>query len=110
MEINGDTSDGFHTFNELYDHRRVLTAALFNEWAMAGEFEVHKSWHHSDGQLCFGGGWFIVVAELPFGQVSYHYEEEHWDLFKIPERDVPNKYDGHNAQDVVDRLTALAAS
>lgn len=110
MEINGNTSDGYHTFNELYDHRRVLTAALFNEWAMANEFEVHKSWRHSDGQRCFGGGWFIVVAELPTGQISYHYEEEHWDLFKIPEVSKPHDYDGHNAQDVVDRLSALAAS
>lgn len=105
--ITGNTSDGFHTFNELYDHRRVLTAALFNEWAMANAYDVHKSWRHSDGQRCFGGGWFIVVAELTSGQISYHYEEEHWDLFKIPEKSKPNEYDGHTAADVVARLTAI---
>ena len=111
VEINSDTSDGLHTFNELYDHRRVLTAALFNEWVIARpEFAVQKSWHHSDGQLCFGGGWFIVVAELPAGQISYHYEEIYWDLFKIPEYTTPHEYDGHTAQDVVTRLTALASS
>jgi hypothetical protein len=110
MEINGNTSDGYHTFNELYDHRRALTAVLFNEWAIAQEFNVVKSRRHSDGQKCFGGGWFIVVAELPMGQISYHYEEEYWDMFKVPEVAVPWKYDGHNAQDVVERLTALARS
>ena len=110
MIINGETSDGYHTFNELYAHRRVLTAVLFNEWALAGEFGVYKSWRHSDGKLCFGGGWFIVVAELPYGMISYHYEAEYWDLFKIPEGKMALEYDGHTSQDVIERLTRLAAS
>jgi len=105
-EITGNTSDGYHTFNELYDHRRALNAVLFNEWAADSEFSVHKSWRHSDGQLCFGGGWFIVMAELPTGQISYHYEEEYWNLFSIPERPVSGEYDGHDSHDVVARLTA----
>ena len=73
-KVTGDTSDGYHTFNELYDYRRVYNAALFNEWASQGKYDVHKSWKHSDGKDCFGGGWFIVVAELPTGQASNHYE------------------------------------
>ena len=114
-EITGETSDGYHTFNELYRHRMLLNAALFAAWnredhdlvnpAAPGEgFDPHKSWRHSDGELAFGGGWFIVVAQLPDGQVSYHYEAEHWDLFQIPEREWAATYDGHTSDDVLYRL------
>ena len=48
----------------------------------------------------------IVMAELPTGQISYHYEEEYWNLFSIPERPVSGEYDGHDSHDVVARLTA----
>ena len=29
----GKISDGYHTFDELYEFRKVYNAALFNEWA-----------------------------------------------------------------------------
>lgn len=99
-----DTSDGFHTFEELYMQRMLYNAALFNAWGVEGENDVHKSLNHSDGTPAFGGGWFIVVAELPNGQISNHYEEKYWDLFDIDARDIPNEYDGHTPQDAVNRL------
>lgn len=106
--ITGDTSDGYHTFNELYEFRKVYNAALFNEWALQGKYMVHKSWKHNDGELCFGGGWFIVVAVLPTGQISNHYEAKDWDLFKVFETDKAMfEFDGHTPQDVLDRLKAL---
>ena len=58
------TSDGYHTFKELYDFRATYNALLFNEWASQKgdeEFQdvnlvmqntkhsVHKSWKHNDG-------------------------------------------------------------
>ena len=110
MEINGNTSDGYHTFNELYEFRKVYNAALFNEWAKFDipYYSVHKSWKHFDGDLCFGGGWFIVVAVLPTGQISNHYEAKDWDLFKIPETEKALfEFDGHTSQDVINRLKAL---
>lgn len=125
-------SDGFHTFKELYDFRMVYNAALFNEWAknyqmldlssdnpdknlgvvhagaISKTYSVHKSWKHYDGELCFGGGWFIVVAMLPTGQISNHYEEKYWDLFKIPETEKALfPWDGHTSQDVLERLKSL---
>lgn len=75
-EDKGNLSDGYHTFNELYEFRKVYNATLFNEWAKQGVYEVHKSWKHHNGELCFGGGWFIVVATLPTGQISNHYKAE----------------------------------
>lgn len=101
----GELSDGYHTHNELYAHRRLLTLHAVHAWLAAG-YQVVKSWNHSDGQPAFGGGWFIIVAQLPGKlQVSYHYEEEHWNLFDIPEADNAPEYDGHSADDVVSRLS-----
>ncbi len=103
--IDGNTSDGYHTFNELYEFRKAYNAALFNEWAACGKCSVHKSWRHHDGELCFGGGWFIVVAVLPQGQISNHYEANDWDLFAVPETErALFEFDGHTGSDVVARL------
>jgi len=104
-EITGETSDGFHTFDELYEFRKLFNAVLFNEWFEQGKYKVHKSWKHNDGEKCFGGGWFIVMATLPTGQISNHYEEEDWDLFKCEERKKADKWDGHTAKDVAKRLS-----
>lgn len=109
LTIDGNTSDGYHTFNELYEFRKVYNAALFNEWSTNNKCSVHKSWRHYDGELCFGGGWFIVVAVLPDGQISNHYEAKDWNLFQIPETErALFEFDGHTAQDVIARLTTYA--
>jgi hypothetical protein len=106
--ITEDTSDGYHTFKELYEFRKVYNATLFNEWDKAGKYFVHKSWKHKNDELCFGGGWFIVVALLPTGQISNHYEAKDWDLFKIPETPTAMfEFDGHTPQDVLERLINL---
>jgi hypothetical protein len=121
----GEFSDGYHTYNELYDFRKMYNAALFNEWAAnklwnpkwknTGQpynhckYDVHKSWKHHDGKECFGGGWFIVVAMLPDGMITNHYKEEDWDLFQIPvEEKAKYPFDGHNGQDVLERLRNLS--
>jgi hypothetical protein len=97
-------SDGYHTFKELYDFRFYYNVLLFNTWSELNLYNIHKSWRHSDGELCFGGGWFIVVAELPTGQISNHYEGYLWKYFRVPEREIPNEYDGHTSLDVQNRL------
>lgn len=123
----GKISDGYHSFDELYEFRKVYNAALFNEWAqqqqtsgsefvsldvprLLPKYDVHKSWKHHDGELCFGGGWFIVVAVLPTGQISNHYEEKDWELFQIPEAEKAKyPFDGHSAADVLERLKNLCS-
>ena len=106
-EITEDTSDGYHTFKELYEFRKIYNATLFNEWHEQGKYYVHKSTKHSDGEDCFGGGWFIVVATLPTGDISNHYEMKDWNLFVCETREVAKEWDGHNSQDVLNRLQAL---
>ena len=126
-KVTENTSDGYHTFKELYEFRKAYNVALFNEWGQQTtssrkfvttstgykeiaqevnyKFDVHKSWKHHDGELCFGGGWFIVVAILPEGQISNHYKEEDWDLFKIPALEKAKyPFDGHTGSDVISRL------
>ena len=109
IELNikniGEFSDGYHTFNELYDYRKAYNAAFFNELAKQGLYDVHKSKLHSDGKVPFDDdNWFIVMAELPTGQISNHYEIKDWDLFDIPEKEKANTWDGHTPQDVYKRL------
>lgn len=105
---NGKVSDGYHTFDELYEFRKLYNAALFNEWAAQKKYQVHKSHRHFDGELCFGGGWFIVVAMLPTGQISNHYRMDDWELFQIPSyQKVLFEFDGHTPSDVCERLHQL---
>jgi len=100
-----EVSDGYHTFKELYDYRMIYNALWFNELALSHpEYQVHKSWKHADNENCFGGGWFIVMAELPTGQISNHYEDQYWDLFKIPEKERANVWDGHTPQQAYERM------
>jgi len=108
QEINENTSDGYHTFKELYEFRKAYNVALFNEWAKQGKYDVHKSKRHYEGDECFGGGWFIVVAVLPSGQISNHYEMDYWDLFHCEETEKAKyPWDGHNGADVISRLLSL---
>lgn len=99
----GNVSDGYHTFNELYRYRMLYNAAFFNELAK-GDVKVCKSHKHYDGEECFGGGWFIVMAELPTGQISNHYENRYWGLFNIPELETAWKWDGHTPNEAADRI------
>jgi hypothetical protein len=97
-------SDGFHTFAELYRYRAAYNAAAFNAWHRLGLFDVHKSMYHHDGTRCFDGDWFIVVAQLPTGQISNHYRADQWGLFQIPARLLAAKWDGHTPEQAVERL------
>lgn len=104
----GGISDGYHTFDELYEFRKMYNACLFNEWAKAKKYEVHKSKKHNDGEPCFDGKYFIVSAKLPDGIISNHYELKDWDLFKIPETEKSKfEYDGHTGKDVLNRLKKI---
>jgi len=106
-----ELSDGWHTFDDLYEFRKLYNAVLFNEWAASNKYEVHKSIRHNDGELCFDGGWFIVVAILPSGQISNHYKMDEWDLFRIPAKDKAlYPFDGHTPQMVMNRLFKLATN
>jgi len=92
----GEVSDGYHSFNDLYDQRLALSAALFN----AFEELSWKSRRHADGRECFGGGWFIVGIDTPDGSYTYHYKDKDWDIFNVRELGFGKPWDGHTDKDV----------
>lgn len=101
-------SDGYHTFGELYDHRRALTAALAKALSL-------DSWrskaHHPDDSPMFEGGYFIVGINLPTGTITYHYKLSHWDDFAgVIELAHAPKWDGAPPPASVDRLLAWASA
>jgi hypothetical protein len=98
----GEMSDGYHTFNGLYYQRMVLFAALVK----AHKDKAWKSRRHEDGELCFGGGWFIVGIDTQEGSYTYHYEDKDWDRFECEELPVAKHWDGHTEEDVT-RLLSL---
>lgn len=98
----GQVSDGYHTFDDLYNQRLYLFATIVN---LKPSF-AWKSKKHEDDNLCFGGGWFVVGINTPAGPYTYHYEEKHWDLFKCKELDKAPLFDGHTSENV-DRLMSL---
>lgn len=110
QEINGDTSDGYHTFNELYQYRMLYNAALINLIYLYkfDNIRCYKSCRHSDNKLCFDGRWFIVVMETPFGQISNHYENKYWSLFNCEELDKALEWDGHTPKQAAQRLELLS--
>ena len=109
-EDKGEISDGYHTFNELYEYRKLYNAAIFNEWAKQNKYSVHKSKKHNTGEDCFNGEVFIVSADLPTGQISNHYGLADWELFKIPEFEIAQLvYDNHTPVDVAKRLQDFLA-
>jgi hypothetical protein len=99
-------SDGYHTFGELYDHRRALTAALAS---ILGNSWRSKA-HHPDDDPMFDGYFIVGIYLHNVGTVTYHYKLSHWDDFeKVREREHAPKWDGHTPADTVTRLLAWAA-
>lgn len=102
IEDIGDLSDGYHTFNQLYYQRMILFASLVKQ----NRNRAWKSLKHYDGELCFGGGWFIVGIDTPKGSYTYHYEERYYPIFDCRELECGKEWDGHTEEDVV-RLLSL---
>ncbi len=107
----GDTSDGYHTFDELYEHRTGILAALCNVSAtLLDELGGHdlvdyvfKSRRHHDGDM-YDGMFIVGIRGEGRGWSTWHCEDEWWDKFAVPELDRAPEWDGHTPQDALDRL------
>ncbi len=96
----GQVSDGYHTFDELYEHRCILFLALLRA-------HPQLSWCsklHEDGTMF--EGWFEAGMDLPTGQVTYHFPERLWPLAAACSRALPRapKWDGHTPAQALERL------
>lgn len=99
--IDGNTSDGYHTFNELYHHRAVLFSVIVENFAA----RAWKSKLHADGTMY--EGMFIVGIETPDGQATYHYGMSYWNLFRCKEVDRAPEWDGHTPDQAIERIGKL---
>lgn len=101
--VTGDTSDGFHTFDELYHHRAVLFSLIVACFPSAS----WKSKRHSDGTMF--DGMFIVGIETKWGQATYHYDvDECWDMFRCRELERAPEWDGHTPDQAIERIGLTA--
>lgn len=119
----GDTSDGYHTFQELYDHRTALLMAACNsimmfcnaigvEYGDTSQY-VFKSRAHHDGERV--KGYFIVgincqsESDADDKWATWHCEDKWWDKFAIPELERAPEWDGHMPDDALERLVKALA-
>nr|DAI28141.1 MAG TPA: zinc ribbon domain protein [Caudoviricetes sp.] len=101
-KIDGDTSDGYHTFNELYHHRAVLFSVIVKAFPE----RAWKSRKHHDGTMY--DGMFIVGIDTPQGQATYHYDvDPYWEMFACRELDRAPEWDGHTPAEAIARIGAL---
>lgn len=103
-KVTGETSDGYHTFNELYHHRMVLFSIVCTMF----KDNAWKSWLHSDGTMF--DDYFIVGVTTPKGNYSYHYHKDCWDYFSVPELKHAPEWDGHLPSDINRLLSLLEAT
>jgi hypothetical protein len=87
---------------EVYEHRHGLFCALAKGNRMAW-----KSRRHADGELCFGGdGSFVAGLTLKDSghAITYHLPDRWWSRCQAEEFETGMKWDGHTAEDVLERL------
>jgi hypothetical protein len=86
-------SDGYHTFEELYDHRVLLFLKLVFHAPYPSAWKPHYP------------GWPVLFLETPVGQISYHFPEKFLSLVEANiQRDDNYKWDGHTPGDVLKLL------
>ena len=100
--IDGETSDGYHTFNELYHHRAVLFSVIVRSCPDM----CWKSKKHHAGDMY--EGMFIVGIDTLDGQASYHYDiDPYWDMFDCEELEFAPEWDGHTPAQAIERIGKL---
>lgn len=102
MSDMGQVSDGYYTFDELYQHRHLLYC-LF----LAEDVNAWKSKRHYDeDKTPMDPGWFIAGTELGGLDITYHLPLALWDLCYAEELPYAPEWDGHEAHDVLARMKA----
>ncbi len=122
LEVEAEmVSDGYHTMDELYEHRHRLYLALvkiYDNYLTPYGCDVvcWRSKFHDDGYMF--PGYFILgmtvtkpkfKAEEPPDKfyITYHLPVKYWQLANVIELPRAPKYDGHTPNDVLERLLRL---
>lgn len=97
-EITQNTSDGYHTFKELYLHRNLL----FVNFCLLQADACYVVKDHYEG-------YFLLVFNTGKGQISYHCSN---DLFSLIDgrirENFGHAFDGHSAETSICRLYSFA--
>lgn len=110
MIDTGSISDGYHTFDELYEHRCILWIALCAAVAHDPQYQYRQTWRsrlHSDGSMY--EGWFVLGMTNEKGeQMTYHLPVRKWDSCSFAQTlDRCPPFDGHTSADVLKRISEL---
>jgi hypothetical protein len=104
-EITGETSDGYHTFNELYAHRGHLFVALCA--ALDSGYDIWRSKSHADGSS-YPGFFIMGIGKVPGRQITYHMPDGYWALTEFAETlERAPEWDNHTPVDVLTRLRRI---
>lgn len=115
----GSVSDGFHSFDELYEQRNRIWIALchtIREWQIQEgtrddkldhQINVWRSKLHSDGGSF--EGWFLLgIGKDKGSQRTQHLPMNMWDETNFAETlERGPEFDGHTPADVLERLKDL---
>lgn len=116
LVLEGDekmsVSDGYHTMDDLYEHRFALWIAYCLLVSVVEERfgyspNVWRSKLHSDGTKF--AGWFVLGLNKGAGkQITYHLPMSKWEETDFAETlDTAPEFDGHTSDDVLERLKSL---
>lgn len=94
--VGEDMSDGFHTFDELYEHRCLL----FINLCLANQAQAYWRPHYD--------GWPLIGLDSKFGQMTYHVPEKYLPLFRSRIKEGGPEWDGHSSAQVIERLKLFA--
>lgn len=108
-------SDGYHTMDELYNHRYALFCALVKIYdnyvtPLGSRIRCWKSHYHADGTMfedSFIAGMEVMQFDGTKEQITYHLPMDWWDKFKVIHLIIAPEYDGHTSEDVIERLMKL---
>lgn len=110
-------SDGFHTMDELYEHRIELFITLCRalsvmdqvgrDMQMKTRFEIWRAKQHADGTMF--EGWFIMgIGRNKGEQITYHLPMSKWPETEFAQTLVTApEWDGHTPKDTLERLKKI---
>lgn len=102
----GSFSDGYHTVDELYDHRVMLWITLCR---VIGQGLCWRSRWHSDGTK-IDGFFLLGLGKQQGAQMTYHLPNHYWERTEFAETlEHAPEFDGHTSADVLCRLDLIRA-
>lgn len=115
---SAQVSDGYHTFEDLYNHRHRLFIALCRQMHLRYKSSVSERnhynpiWHYqtSQGEDGHFEGYFLMGIHTEYGkQISYHLPDRFINEISLFSNKMCIKptWDGHTSQDVLERLALL---